>query len=399
MASNLSPEQLAQRLEGITATDISAIVGVHPYRSAVDVWQEKRGLAPPFEGNERTKWGNLLEPVIRSDYEERHGVRVEVHGTIAHPHMPWMMATPDGLVYRGHESEPSGGLEIKCHTVYLSHLYGDPGTDEVPPYELCQCAWSLGVTGLKRWDLVPFVDGMTSDYVIDRDDELISTLIERAERFRIDNVLAGNPPPPDGSESYSKWLAATHKADNAEAALIPIADNLEMLKIVSRLRELRDEIAELEGEEGIHVQSIKAVIGNHAGIEFPSGKAAPTKGKNKGIAPMDKITWKRAADSVHRDFSATFELVRSRAAMLSSAKEADVQRAIVALDKIAEATFENSRATITALEVRKLLADAYDLLRMIAAAEAISSTRPGSRRFVVPKSWKAKAEQETAAAA
>lgn len=397
MTNSLSPEQLAQRLAGITATDIAAIVGVHPYRSAVDVWSEKRGTAPPFEGNDRTKWGQILEPVIRKDYEERHGVRVELRGTMTSRDKAWMMATPDGLVFQPAAVEADRGLEIKCHTVYLSHLYGEPGTDEVPPYELCQCTWGMAITGLPRWDLVPFIDGQTNDYVIDRDDDLIEVLIERAERFRVDNVLGGEPPPPDGSKAYTEWLAAVHKADNAEAQIIAVDADPTVLAAVGRLRELRDEIAALEAEEGIKVQAIKAVIANRAGIEFPSTRGTSAKGKPAGSAVRDKITWKKAKDGIVRTYAATFEAVRSRARTLTNAKAPDVQRAITALDKLAEQTFANSRATISAAELRELIAGMFDTLRDIAVIEAGEVAAIGTRRFVVPKHWKTSTKSDAAA--
>src|ERR1044072_7957782 len=95
----LSRDQLEQRSLARADTAISAILGQNPYRSALDVVLEKKGKAPPFNGNDRTKWGTLLEPVIRRDYEERHGCRVEVPGTISHPRHQWWLASPDGLVY------------------------------------------------------------------------------------------------------------------------------------------------------------------------------------------------------------------------------------------------------------------------------------------------------------
>lgn len=388
--STLSPEQLAERALGITATDVAAIVGVHPYKSAVDVWSDKLGLSAPFEGNDRTKWGVILEPVIRADYEERKGVRVETRSTLTHHDWPWMKATPDGLVYQGNDSEPDRGLEIKCHTIHLAHLYGAPGTDEIPQYELCQVSWGMAVTELQRWDLVAFIDGQPVDYVIDRDQELIDMLCQRAEKFRVDYVLKKEPPPPDGSEAYSAWLSARHSSDNALAQLVSVDGDVEAMRDVERLRTLRDEIAALEAHEGIVVQSIKARIGDAAGIAWPNGKPGPSKGKNKGVVPVDKITWKRSRDGVRTDYSAAFHALRSRAQLVASAHGDAADRAIVALDKLAEQYFANTRATITGKEIRATLEQLRDLAVDVARAEPASVPAPGSRRFVVPKHWNGK---------
>lgn len=393
-SSTLSPEQLAERATGITATDVAAIVGVHPYRSAVDVWSDKHGTSAPFIGNDRTKWGNLLEPVLRADYEERKGVRVEVHGTHSHDDWPWMKATPDGLVYEGASSEPDRGLEIKCHTIHLAYLYGAPGSDEIPEYELCQVSWNMAVTELQRWDLVAFIDGQPIDYVIDRDQDLIDTLYQRAERFRIDHVLKGEPPPPDGSEAYTKWLHALHKSDNALAALVRIDGEPETMRDVERLRGLRDEIAALETREGLVVQSLKARIGDNAGIEWPNGKPAPKKGKNAGIPPCDRITWRKAADGKYTAYQATFEALRTRAQLVATAHAEAAHRAITALDKLSDQYFANTRATITGKEIRTTLEALRDLAVEVSRAEPLQTIATGSRRFCVPRHWKAKSDAD-----
>lgn len=391
--SNLSPSQLAERARGITATDIAAIVGVHPYRSAVDVWSEKLGHAAPFVGNDRTKWGNLLEPVLRADYEQRKAVRVEVHGTMANREREWMKATPDGLVYERDDVFPARGLEIKCHTIHLAYLYGAPGSDEIPQYELCQVAWNMGVTELRRWDLIAFIDGQPIDYVIDRDDDLLELLRIRGERFMRDHVQTGEPPPPDGSEAYTAWLTTKHRSDNALAAMLRVDSEPETMRNVERLRELRDEIAALEAQEGIVVQGLKARIGDNAGIEWPNGKPAPSKGKNKGVAPCDRITWKLAAGGSYTDYKGTLAALQLRAQLLGGIAP-DVERAITALDKLAEQYFANTRATVTGAQVRDLLVQLHAFATDAAKIEAPKVATPGSRRFVVPRQWKRSREAE-----
>lgn len=386
--STLSPSQLAERATGITATDIAAIVGVHPYRSAVDVWSEKMGHAKPFEGNDRTKWGNILEPVLRKDYEERKGVRVETRGTLQHDDWEWMKATPDGLVYEGADVEPDRGLEIKCHTIHLAYLYGAPNTDEIPQYELCQVGWNLAVTELQRWDLVAFIDGQPRDYVIDRDQELIDMLYERAVKFRTDHVLTGNPPPPDGSEAYGAWLAGKHSSDNALAALARVEDEPETMAMVRRLQALRDEIAALEAQEGVTVQHIKVRIGDNAGIAWPNGKPAPKKGAKAGQVPCDRISWKKTKDRTHRDYASVLDGLRLRAQLVTSAHGGDIERAIIALDKAANEYFANTRAQITGGAIKDLLVHLRDLAVDVSKAQAHETVSTGPRSFIVPTSWK-----------
>ena len=294
----LSPEQIARRREGISASEMAAIVGLDPYRSPIDVFLDKTGRAAPFAGNERTHWGNLLEDPIRNDYATRRGLLVTVPGTLDHPTLPWAKATPDGVCYMPDSAYPCRGLEIKTHSFRVAHLYGEPGTDEVPSHELIQCMWNMFVTGLDVWDLVSFIDGQPADYVIRRDDELIDTLRDRAERFLVDNVKADNPPEPDGSESYGKFLS-TRYPHRSDAPYLAIDNKPALLADVAALRSVRAELDRLETEEATIEQRLKVAIGHLSGLEW-------TEDKKKV-----RIHYKLAKDGEKTDWeSAYVELVK-----------------------------------------------------------------------------------------
>lgn len=350
---SLSPEQLAQRKDGITATDVAAIAGLHPYRSAIDVFLDKTDRATPFTGNDRTKWGNILETPIREDYAERHGVRVEVPGTLEHPTVTWAKATPDGICYLPRQSRPRNGLEIKTHSFRTADQYGDPGTDEVPPHELVQCAWNMFVSGLDNWDLVAFIDGQPAEYRIVRDDDLIEMLRSSAERFLVDNIRKDVPPEPDGSESYNNYLSTAypHKLPD----LISIDDRPEAMALVRHLRMVREQLAHTETEVEIITQNLKAIIGTGAGLEWadPAGK--------KGRA---HITYKVSKDGSTTDWQAAWRSLVTEAQLALSVVRGDpMEKYEIFVDALTNIADEN---------------------------RSISSyTTPvsGTRRFNVPRSW------------
>lgn len=370
---SLSPNQIAKRLEGMTATDVAAIVGCHPHRGPINVYLEKVGQAPPFIGNKRTKWGEILEPAIRNDYEERHNVTVEVHGTHAHPRHEWWMATPDGLVYPRGSRMPVAGLEIKVHghaEIWAGNIeYGQPGTDEVPPHELIQCEWGMGATELDRWDLVTFIDGVPEDYRIHRDDELIRMLEERAERFLVDNVRARVPPEPDGSKAWDDWLKRRWEKNTAE--LVSVDLDPATMQMIYGLRDLRVEAFDLEAKTDRLIQEIKTLIGDRAGFTW----------REPGRRKPSKLTWKRSKDSARTDNKGTVEALRTTAALFVSARGADVDRVIAAIPH----------------EEAVVLNDAMTALRAIAAMPTKMIPMPGARPFNVPRHWpktKAKEDEE-----
>ena len=69
----------AARRLGVGASDIPTLAGLNKRygQTPMTLWREKRGLAPTFEGNERTEWGNDLEPmVLRKFIANRYGQEV-----------------------------------------------------------------------------------------------------------------------------------------------------------------------------------------------------------------------------------------------------------------------------------------------------------------------------------
>ena len=337
----LTAEQIAMRRQGLTATDMTKLTGLSKYGGAVDVLMDKRGVEAPFEDTDRVKWGNILEDPIRQDYAERHQVHMRVPGTLTHPEQPWAMATPDGVVWTPEaaleDADPDRGWECKTHTSWLSHLYGEPGSDEVPAWELVQCAWNLYVArayygqDMTRWDLTAFVDGVPTDYVITRDEELEAMLVGTGQAFWQEHVLGNKPLDPDGSESYSRELARRWPK---HAQTMREADEM-TLQAIHTLREVRGSIKEMEKSEETLVQVIKHSIAVDEGLTFPGdGDKA------------EKITWKRTKDVERVDWAAAFQELRNQLELLGAGK-ADLD----------------------------------------ATVKRHTTTKDGSRRFVVPRGW------------
>lgn len=355
----LTPEQLEERRKGITATDVAKIVGQSPYGCGEDVRLDKMGAGLPFVEHDRVKWGNLLEDPIRKDYEKRHRVAVrsgDEIGTLRHPTNPWALATPDGLIYdvdrfaadlaagNAVRGAPEWGHEIKTHTSWLSHLYGEPGTDQVPGWELIQCAWNIWVCSsfygveLDRWDLTVFLDGLPTDYTIMRDEQLETALVEACRQFWDVHVVGGEPVPPDGSENYGEILKSRYPK-HKENLIIELGPG--QLDLVNGLKEARAARKQWETEEERIAQEIKSMMGDAASlqwIEEINGKEKPQRINWKLANPTRKTGWKALAQEY-------------RGILESLGEDPD---------------------------------DLNDV------ASNFEKETPGSRRFTVPRSWSAK---------
>lgn len=226
---SLSPDQRALRRTCVTASSVAAIVGLHPWLRAIDVWAEMTGHARPRPDTPWMAWGRALEPVVRNEYERRHGLRVEQPGTLVAEDNSRHAATPDGISYTWAGAAVEG-LEIKVHNAWLRREYGTPGTDDVPAHELLQCAWGLRVLrSVDRWRLVVCLGGPPVEYVVERDDELERDLVEAVDEWLALYVDTRTPPPPDGSEAYSRHMSRSI-GERAEVAAEDVAAELAAVK-------------------------------------------------------------------------------------------------------------------------------------------------------------------------
>ena len=280
----LTPEQLELRKTGLGSSDIAAVVGLNRFRSPLDVYQEKTGLAPGFEGNEYTYWGSAIEPVIANRYAEEEGVELQECDTLVHPDHPFALATPDRAIV----GKPVL-VEIKCSGMRRSTDWGDPGTDRVPAHYLIQCQWQMLVASalapepIEQVHLAALFSGNRYEvYIIDADHRLQEHLLRVGGQFWNEHVVLEEPPPIDGSQRSTAWLNEYWVSHDDEIVEAPEKAIIwaEQLKAARAGEELHKE-ARREAEN-----HIKDIIGDNAGIVGPWGKA----------------TWKRSKASKKTDW-------------------------------------------------------------------------------------------------
>lgn len=123
-------------------TDIAAVLGIHPYRTALDVWVEKVHKIETGE-REAMRIGKVLErPILRDLYAQPRGLWLFMPGTQRHPTEPWMGATPDAKA--GPVGDDLDRL-VECKVVghRQARRWGpvEDGVDGLPEEVLCQTTW------------------------------------------------------------------------------------------------------------------------------------------------------------------------------------------------------------------------------------------------------------------
>ena len=128
----LTERQVATRKSYIGASEVPAICGVSPFRSAWDVWAEKVGLAEPQPPNDAMILGLILEPAILDwAHREIAPLKRNVQRVLRLSDSCRLRATLDGVFRVDGHVEP---VEVKIGTACSprSQEWGEPHTDEVP---------------------------------------------------------------------------------------------------------------------------------------------------------------------------------------------------------------------------------------------------------------------------
>jgi len=265
--AELSPEQRKLRLQGIGASEIAAVLGVDPWRTALDVFLDKTEQAEPIPENRFQRWGKRLEAVIADEYGERHPqVELVAPGTLVGEES-WMLATPDRLVLS--ESGERWGLECKARGLRMEDEWGDEGTDQVPVYVAAQCHWSMMVTGLTRWDVAVLINGNDfRTYTLIADAAVHERMRESGRRFWIDHVQANVHPPFGGDSGPHRWLQRVYPTHTNEmvAATPEVGEWATLLQVHrAAIKRHQDDASKLEAQ-------IKEFIADRLGVEGPFGK-------------------------------------------------------------------------------------------------------------------------------
>ena len=190
-----------ERRTGIGGSDAAAALGLSPWRSAYDLWEEKIGQAPPVEQTEPMLWGKLLEDTIRREYARRTGYEVHYRqDMIRHPVRSWQFAHLDGEV----GTDGRRILEVKSARMGIG--WGEPETDEIPQPYLIQVHHSLIVTAAEVCDVAVLIGGQDFRiYHVERDAEIEQQLIEGEQAFW-ESVTQGVPPTPTTlQDAVKRW--------------------------------------------------------------------------------------------------------------------------------------------------------------------------------------------------
>lgn len=286
---------LRLRQSGIGGSDISAIMGFNPYKTAYDLYHDKINDVVADAQSDAAYWGTILEDVVAKEYALRNDCKVQkVNYMIRHPEFDFALANIDRAVINpsisGNVRLKDGKLttdkllEVKTASEYMKNVWGDEASDEVPDNYNLQCQWYMGITGVDECDLALLLGGNKyRQYNIKFDAELFEIMIDEAQNFWVNHVLASVEPTPT-TLANAKQKYATSTPDS----VLNIAfDDDAVIAVVDRYIELKEQENELKEKlEQAQTDVINLIEDNEA--LTIDGELVMTYKAQKGRETFDK---------------------------------------------------------------------------------------------------------------
>lgn len=261
------------------ASDIGAVAGINPFRSALDVWAAKRQEVQ-IDPSIQMEIGSAFERPALDIYSKLKTANLSFPGTLIHPRHPWAGATPDAIA--------DEKLVVECKIVgwQSAKFWGDPdeGPEGVPAAVICQVHWQSWIVSAVLGCLCEVADVVCVQgtqmqiYEVPIQKHMTDHLASIGHEFWRINILAGEMPALEGSH-VKEILEAIHPKH--------LKDKLEpMPPAVSALaysyNKIREEIKGAEATKADLYNQIIKRIGDKAGFENPD--AAPGE--------VSKVSWK-----------------------------------------------------------------------------------------------------------
>jgi hypothetical protein len=118
---NLSDEWFALRRNKITSSNAHKVyIKTKNFDSLITIFTQKLNLIDSKLFQKAIKHGKDFEPIARETYIDvmkyklNHSIKCRETGIVIQPKLPWLAASPDGMLINGELNNECGLIEIKC---------------------------------------------------------------------------------------------------------------------------------------------------------------------------------------------------------------------------------------------------------------------------------------------
>ena len=263
-------EWLKHRQAGIGGSDASCIAGLNPWKSAIQLYMDKKEENPQEQKSLRMELGNRLEGLVAELFTEATGLKVRnVNGILKNDKYPFALANIDRAIVG-----EKAFLECKTTNSYALKEW----EEGVPAHYEIQCLHYMAITGATHCYISALIGN--SDFIwhkIERDQETIDYLMQIEKDFWENNIEKDVVPMPDGSDAYSEYLKKKYDKSNGQVIELHLLEN--GVDKLNRYDEIVADIKVLESEKKLIEQEIQLYM-----EEFEVAKIGDRK-----------VTWKSSS--------------------------------------------------------------------------------------------------------
>jgi putative phage-type endonuclease len=257
---------IARRKRDITASEVAALFGKHPYKSALDLYMDKTGLNGQNTTDDTVlRRGRILEPAVAEAVKEIRP-QWQITRSICYFSKPELRigGTPDWFVM-DQEENTCRILETKTASpdIFEQQWNGTP-----PLAWILQTLVQMMVSDLDHASiacLVTSFDFPVHIYDVERHKDAENAILEKVSEFW-DMVKRGTPPDPD----FTKDGASISKLyPRATAPAVDWSNDDRAFHLVDQYYDLTQAVAGLEEQKDTVAAEIKAKLGEHESALLP----------------------------------------------------------------------------------------------------------------------------------
>lgn len=241
------------RKKGIGGSDVASICGISKYRSPYAVYLDKTNQEleeKENDSNDYTHFGTILEDIVAKEFSARTGKKVRRKNMmINHSEYSFMLANIDRAIVG-----EKAFLECKTTSVYNSEKWEE---DKIPDEYMLQIQHYMAVLNYDYCYIACLIGGQKFVWKrIERDNDLINTIIKIEKDFWENHVLKKIPP--TISENDNDLLQILYK--ETEENEIPLKSDSR--EYISRIKELKSKKEEIQCEINKYENILKDMLGN-----------------------------------------------------------------------------------------------------------------------------------------
>lgn len=308
-------EWLEHRKAGIGCSEVSAIMGLNPYQSSIELFYDKLGEIDPKVENVPMFMGNFMEDKVAELYQywENDNDSViknynakkiinkvqRVNFILQNEKYPYLLGNLDRLQIKPYKC----CVEIKTVSGYAIQSW----ENGIPPYFLAQVQSYMMITGLDLCKLCILQDGRYLEvYDVPANSGFQAHIAERCEEFwsRVTTARAlkaeGKPyehcePEPDNSLAYENFMK---KKYGTEEKPVTVNGDADTLLIAKKYNDCKEKLDELKEEQQLHKNKLIVKLKEISKIDFGLNIGYCSWKTNKSGSRVFKVQLKKEKEAL-----------------------------------------------------------------------------------------------------